>query len=49
MKTKIVNFMTPRAGFLVLGHGYESHKVKANISFKIFFSTTKHRSDKLSV
>ena len=25
--TKIVNFMTPRAGFLVLGYGHINHKL----------------------
>ena len=35
--TKIVNFMTPGAGVLVLGRGYISHKVKM------------HRSDKLNL
>ena len=35
--TKIVNFMTPGAGVLVLGHGHVSHIVrKCIISLKIF-------------
>ena len=32
--TKIVNFMTPRAGVLVLGCGYISHIVKMHYLFK---------------
>ena len=32
--TKIVNFMTPRAGDLVLGCGYISHIVKMHYLFK---------------
>ena len=32
--TKIVNFMTPRAGVLVLGHGHINHKVKMHYFFK---------------
>ena len=32
--TKIVNFMTPRAGVLVLGRGLISHKVKMHFFFK---------------
>ena len=31
--TKIVNFMTPRAGILVLGRGHISHIVKMHYSF----------------
>ena len=31
--TKIVNFMTPGAGVLVLGHGHISHIVKILVSF----------------
>ena len=46
--TKIVNFMTPGAGVLVLGRGHISHIVKI-ILFKIFFSTPRHKSDKLSI
>ena len=46
--TKNVNFMTPGAGFLVLGHGHTS--LKCIISLKIFFSIhMQHRSDKLSI
>ena len=44
--TKIVNFMTHGAGVLVLGCG---HIVKMHYFFKIFFSTPRHRSNKLSV
>ena len=32
--TKIVNFMTPTAGVLVLGHGHISHIVKMHYSLK---------------
>ena len=32
--TKILNFMTPRAGVLVLGCGYMSHIVKMHYFFK---------------
>ena len=32
--TKIVNFMTPGAGVLVLGHGHISHIVKMHYSYK---------------
>ena len=46
---KIVIFMTPGAGVLVLGWGYISYIVKMLIPFKIFFSTPRLRSDKLSV
>ena len=31
--TKIVNFMTPEAGVLVLRHGHTSHKVKIHYFF----------------
>ena len=47
--TKIVYFMTLGAGVLVLGGCHLSHVVKIIISLKIFFSTTMHRSDKLSI
>ena len=46
--TKIVNFMTPRAGVLVLGRGHISHIVKYIISLKIFFSIPRHMADKPS-
>ena len=48
--TKIVTFMTPGAGVLVLGHGHISHIMKMYMYciFKIF-STPRHRSDKLSI
>ena len=39
--TKIVNFMTPRAG-VVLRHGHKSYIEKCIISLKIFFSTPVH-------
>ena len=32
--TKIINFMTPGAGVLVLGHGHVSHIVKMHYFFK---------------
>ena len=44
--TKIVKFMNPRAGVLVPGPGHISHKLEIIISFKIFFSTPGHRSQK---
>ena len=47
--TKIVNFMTPGAGVLVLGRGHIIHIVKMHNFFKIFFSAMGHGSDKLSV
>ena len=47
--TKIVNFMTPWTGVLVLGRGHISHTVKLYYFVKIFFSTPAgHRTDKLS-
>ena len=45
--TKFVQFMTTGAGVLVLGRGHLYHLVKCIISLKIFFSNTRHRSDKL--
>ena len=39
--------MTPKAGVLVLGRGHISHIVKMIISIEFFFSTPRHRSDKL--
>ena len=45
--TKFVNFMNPRARILVLGCGHISYIVKCIISLKIFFSSLRHRSDKL--
>ena len=43
--TKIVNFMTPGAGVLVLGRGQISHIVKMHYSFKNLL----HKSDNLSI
>ena len=40
--TKIVNFMTPRAGVLVLGRGHLSHIVKVHYFFKKSFSLLSH-------
>ena len=34
--TRIINFMTPAAGVLVLGRGHISHIVKLHYSFKHF-------------
>ena len=48
-RPKIINFMTPGAGVLVLGRGHISHIVKIHYFFKIFFFTPRHRSDKLSI
>ena len=45
---KIKNYMTPGAGFPVLGRGHISHKVKMHFSFEIFFSILGHDLDKLS-
>ena len=47
--TKIVNFMTPGTGVLVLGRGHIGHIVKMYYFSKIFFFTPRHRSDKLSL
>ena len=44
---KIMNFMTPETGVLVLGHGHISHILKI-ISLNTF-STPKHRWDKLCI
>ena len=41
--TKIVNFMTPRTGILVLGGGHISYIVKMHYFFKnLFLSEIKH-------
>ena len=47
--TKIINFISPMVGVHVLGHGQKSYIVKRIISVKIFFSTPRHRTDKLSI
>ena len=47
--TKIVNFMTPRAGVLVLGPGHISHLVKMNYFSKNPLLSCSYRSDKLRV
>ena len=48
--TKIVNFMTPGAGILVLGRGQISHIMKMHYSFKnLLFTQALLRSDKLRV
>ena len=44
---KIVTFMTPGAGVLVLGHGHISHIVKMHYFFKIF-SAQRHSTGKVS-
>ena len=47
--TKILNFMIPGAGDLMLRRGHISHTVKKCIvALKIFSSVTKHKLDKLS-
>ena len=38
--TKIINFMTPRAGFLVLGFGHISCIVKLHYFYFIYFENT---------
>ena len=45
--TKIVNFMTAEAGILVLGCGHMI--IVIPVVKKIFLSTPKHTSDKLSI
>ena len=45
--TKIVNFLIPGAGALVLGRVHISYIVKKIISLKIFFSSLRHRADKV--
>ena len=49
--TKIVNFMTPGAGVLVLGRGYISHIVKLHYFFKnlLFFSQAQIKQTKCIV
>ena len=47
--TKIVNFMSPGAGVLLLGHGHKVIYWKCIISLKIFFFPPRHRSNKLSI
>ena len=47
--TKIVTFMIPGSGVLVLGRGHISHIVKIHISLEIVFSTPRHQSDKWSI
>ena len=47
--TKIVNFMNPGAGVLVLRRGHNSHMVKMHYFFKNLPLTLRHRSDKLSI
>ena len=45
--TKIINFMTPWAGVLVLGRGHISHIMKMHYFSKSLFSAPRHRKDKL--
>ena len=45
----IVNFMSPGAGFLVLGRGYTSHIVKMHYFFLNLFLYSQHRSEKLNI
>ena len=40
--TKIVNFMTPRAGVLVLGHGHTSHLVNMHYMYLLLPQYTAH-------
>ena len=47
--TKIVNYMTPGAGIFVLRCGHMIHIVNMHYFLKIFFSTPRHRSNKLSI
>ena len=48
--TKIVNFMTPRAGILVVGCGHISHIVKIHYSFEnLFYSQAWNRQTKYKV
>ena len=48
--TKIINFMTQGAGVLVLGLVHISYIVKNHYFFKkIFFSSPRHRRDKVSI
>ena len=49
VSTKVVYFMTPWAGVPVLWHVHINRIVKIHCSFKVFFSTPGHRSDKLSI
>ena len=47
--TKTENFMNPGAGVLMLRRGHISQRVKMHSFIKIFFSTPRHRTDKLSM
>ena len=49
--TKIVNFMTPRTGVLVLGHGQISHIVKNALFLKnlILYSQAQNRQTKFMI
>ena len=47
--TKIIIFMTFGAGILVLGCGDMSYSENASFLLKIFFSTPRHMSNKLSM
>ena len=49
--TKIVNFMTPGAGLLVVGHGHISHTVKMHYFFKnlLLYTLRLNWLDKLNV
>ena len=46
--TEIVTFITPVVRVVVLGCGRISHIVNVHYFFK-FFSTPRHRSDKLNI
>ena len=47
--TKVVNFLIPGAGSVVLGHGNTSHIVKMHlvISLQIFFSPPRYESTRI--
>ena len=50
--TKIVNFMTPKAGVLVLEHGHTSHIVKMLYFFKnllLYFQAQTRKTDSIVI
>ena len=47
--TKIVIFMTPGAEVLALGRKHISYIVNMDYSLKFFFSSSRHRTDKVSI
>ena len=46
---RVVNFVAPGAGNLVLGRGLMGLIVKVHCFFKIFLATHRHRTDKLGI